>query len=142
MGSWTDYDPSTGITEKCIYDEDTDALHIRKEQDCTALQDHNKELKATRATDIGIKKDLWLYMSIPIGVQYELLWKHGVDITKRDHWPRLFDIVNKEYPDLKTTDKMHSFRNGSRRVIVGSSRQTGSAKPESSTAPGRSSITT
>lgn len=118
MGSWTDYDPTTGITEHCVLDEVTDALHIRKSQDCTALQDHNKELKATRATDVGIKKDMWHYMSIPVGVQYELLWKHGIDITKRDHWPRLFDTINKEYPDLKTTDKMHSFRSGSRKIIV------------------------
>lgn len=118
MGSWTDYDPNTGITEVCEYDELSDMLRTTKLQDCTALQDHNKELKRTRATDIGIKKDMWLYMSIPIGVQYELLWKHGVNISKRDHWPRIFDLINKEYPDLKTTDKVHSFKSGSRRVIV------------------------
>ena len=118
MGSWSEYDPNTGITEINEYDEINDVLHTTKVQDCTALVDHNRELKATRATDIGIKKGLWLYCSIPVGVQYELLWKHGVDITQRDHWPRLFDLINKEYPDLKTTDKTHSFRNGSRKVIV------------------------
>lgn len=118
MGTWTEYDPATGIVESCAYDENSGALYISKTQDCTALVDHHKELKATRATDVGIKKDLWHYMSIPMGVQYELLWKHGIDITKRDHWPRLFDIVNKDYPHLKTTDKVHAFRSGSRRIIA------------------------
>jgi hypothetical protein len=117
MGSWREYDPTTGITEINEYDEESDVLTIHKIQDCTALQDHNKELKATRATDIGIKKGLWHYCSIPIGVQYELLAKHGVDIRKRDHWPRMFDLINKEYPDLKTTDKTHAFRGGSRKII-------------------------
>ncbi len=119
MKRWTDYDPNTDLTEVCEYDEDADRLVITKSQDCTNLVDRNKELKATRATDAGIKKGLWLYCSIPMGVQYELLYKHGVDITKRDHWPRLFDLINKEYPDLKTTDKTHSLKGGSRRVIVG-----------------------
>lgn len=118
MGSWTEYNPNTGITEHCYVDEMSGALYTRKEQDCTALQDRNKELKATRATDIGIKKDLWHYCSVPVGVQYELLYKHGVDITKRDHWPRLFHLVNTEYPDLKTTDKVHEIRGGSRKIIV------------------------
>lgn len=118
MGNWQEYDPNTGIVEQCSYDGMEDALYVKKTQDCTALVDHNHELKATRATDIGIKKGLWHYCSIPIGVQYELLWKHGVDITKRDHWPRLFDLINKEYPHLKTTDKIHAFRNGSQKIIA------------------------
>lgn len=118
MGSWTEYDPQTGIVEKCSVDEMSGALYITKEQDCTALQDHNKELKRTGATDIGIKKGLWHYCSIPIGVQYELLWKHGVDISNRDHWPRMFDLINTEYPDLKTTDKVHAFRSASRRIVA------------------------
>lgn len=120
MGSWTEVNPLTGITERNYYDELTDTLHTIKEQDCTAIVERNKELKRTQATDIGIRKDLWHYASIPIGVQYELLAKHGVDICKRDHWPRLFDLINKEYPDLKTTDKTHSFKGGSRKIIVGS----------------------
>lgn len=121
MGSWTEYDPNTGITEICSFDEISGALTITKQEDCTALVDRNKELKRTRACDDGKRpEDIRLYCSIPVGVQYELLWKHGVDITKRDHWPRLFDLINKEYPDLKATDLTHSFRNGSRRVIVAS----------------------
>lgn len=115
MGSWTDYDPSTGIVEHCSFDEVTGALRIVKEQDCSALVERNKELKATGATTKG---DIWMHMSIPVGVQYELLWKHGVDITKKDHWPRLFYLIETEYPDLKTTDKKYFLKDGGRKVIV------------------------
>lgn len=115
MGSWTEFDPRTGITEKCAYDESTGALLISKTQDCSALVDRNKELKATRATTRG---DIWQQCSIPVGVQYELLWKHKVDITKREDWPRMFYLIETEYPDLKTTDKKFFLKNGGRKTIV------------------------
>lgn len=118
MNKWTEYNPENGIVETNEVDEMTGALITHKTQDCTGAVDYLKELANTGAKDGGIKKDLWHYCSIPIGVQYEMLWKHGVDISKRDHWPRLFDLVNKEYPHLKTTHKVHAFKGGSSRIYT------------------------
>lgn len=118
MGKWTEYDPNTGVVETNYYDELTDELITTKTQDCTEAVDEFKAIANTGEADAGIKKGVWKYMSIPIGVQYELLYKHGIDITNRDHWPRLFDVVNKEYPHCKLTHKVHAFRNGSRRIHI------------------------
>lgn len=118
MAKWTEYDPNTGIYETSVVDEMTGQLTVHKAQDCTEAVDRLKAIANEGLADAGIKKDLWHYCSIPMGVQYELLWKHGIDITKRDHWPRLFDTINKEYPHLKTTHKTHSFRNGSRKIYT------------------------
>lgn len=119
MSKWTEYNPEYGIVETNYYDEVTDQLVTHKEQDCTGMVDHFKAMANEGVTDAGIKKELWHYCSIPVGVQYELLWKHGVDISKRDHWPRLFDLVNKEYPHLKTTHKVHAFKRGSQKIYTG-----------------------
>lgn len=119
MGKWQEYNPETGIVETSYYDEMTDELVTVKEQDCTEAVDRLKSIANQGLADEGIKKDMWHYCSIPTGVQYELLWKHGVDITKRDHWPRLFDLINKEYPHLKTTHKVHAFKRGSQKIYTG-----------------------
>lgn len=118
MSTWTEYDPATGITEHCHFDETLNELTVHKTQDCTALIEENKEARRVRAFDDGKRpEDIRKYCSIPIGVQYELLSKHGVDITKRDHWPRLFYLINTEYSECKVTDLRHEFKNGSRKVV-------------------------
>lgn len=59
-------------------------------------------------TDGGIKKDLWLYARIPPVVILELKHKYGVDIFKRDHMKRALQLINSDYPHLKTTEKRHT----------------------------------
>jgi hypothetical protein len=118
MSTWTEFDPHTGITEHCFVDEINNTLTVTKTQDCTKVVDDLKEIKATRSADAAwTKNNFALHCSIPVGVQYELLSKHGVDILKRDHWPRLFYLIDTEYPYLKATDK--KIGGGSRKVIVG-----------------------
>lgn len=110
MSKWIEYDPDTGVTETNVADDDGNVI-VHKSQDVSGLLDHTAEARNTRATDQGIKNGLWHYCSIPLAVQYEMLTKHGVNIHKREHWPRMFDLVNKHYPYLKTTDKVHAYRN-------------------------------
>ena len=111
MNKWIEYDPHTGVTETNYADEETGNVIVRKEQDVAPLLDANASLRNSGATDVGIKKGLWHYCSIPVPVQYEMLTKHGVNVQNRQHWPKVFDLVNKHYPYLKTTDKVHAFRN-------------------------------
>jgi hypothetical protein len=110
--TWREYDPFTGVTETNVVDEDSGKILVRKEQDVEGLLDRNKALANSGDTNIGIKKGLWHYASIPLNVQYELLTKYGINFAKKDHWPRMFDIINRDYPYLKTTSKHHAMRGG------------------------------
>lgn len=107
MGKWTEYNAEQGVTEVNAFDEEDGTLIVHKEQDVQGLLDRNKELANSGATDIGIKKGLWHYASIPLTVQYELL-KKGINITRREDYPKLYDEINRNYPYLKTTNKSHS----------------------------------
>lgn len=116
--TWTEYNPVSGMVEENHYDEELDQLVTHRKQDVSGAVDHWKAMANEGVTDEGIKRGLWHYCDIPVVVQYEMLWKHGVDIRKRDHWPRLFDLVNKEYPHLKVTHKVHAFKGGESRIYT------------------------
>ena len=124
MSKWTEYDPRTGIVETNQFDEVTGEWRIHKSQNVESVVEAAKAIANSRATDVGIKKGLWSYCVVPQAVQYELLWKHGVNINNRNHWPRLFELINKEYPHLKTTHKHHAMRGGGQIFAAGSSVRT------------------
>lgn len=130
MDKWVEYDPYTGVTETTYSIDGDNEIHVRKEQDVEPLLDRNKELANTNATDEGLKKGLWLYASIPITVQYELLNK-GININNRDHMPRVIQEINQNYPYLKTTSKHHE---------IGSRKLKNSPKEEKLIEPGNSVV--
>ena len=101
------------------------------------MLDRNADLRNTGAADNGIKKGLWLYASIPLAVQYEMLTKHGINIHNKDHWPRMFELINTDYPYLKTTNKTHALK-GQGKIYAAPKN---SPKKASWTPPGQSSIT-
>ena len=107
---WVEYNPQTGVKETNVHVESEDTLIVRKEEDVTDFLDGTAAIRNSGATDIGIKKGFWHYCSIPLTVQYEMLTKHGVNVHNRNHWPKVFDLVNREYPFCKTTDKLHQFK--------------------------------
>lgn len=106
MDKWQEYNPEHGVTEENTFTEDG-TLIVHKTQDVESLLDRNKELANSKATDIGIKKGLWHYASIPLTVQYELL-KKGINITRKEDYKKALDEINANYPHLKTTHKTHS----------------------------------
>lgn len=57
------------------------------------------------------QNDVRLYARIPPVVIMEIKHKYGVDIFKRDHMKRAFQIINSDYPWLKTTDMTHTLKN-------------------------------
>lgn len=111
MDKWIEYNPDHGVTETNVMTEDGKVL-VHKTQDVQALLDRNKELANTKATDIGIKKGLWHYASIPVTVQYDL-YKKGINIARREDYKKLLDEINANYPHLKTTHKTHSIQRNS-----------------------------
>jgi hypothetical protein len=138
---WIEYDPNTGIKETNIVQDDG-TLIVRKEADVQELVDATKAIANSGATDIGIKKGLWHYCSIPLAVQYEMLVKHGVNIQDRNHWPKVFDLVNQHYPYLKTTHKSHAFKGQGKVYRTASLGHRSSTSPATSTEPGSLSTST
>lgn len=123
MPSWIEYDPLTGIKETNVADDNDGNILVTKQQDVQPLLDRNAEARNTRAGDMGIKKGLWHYASIPITVQYELL-KKGINIHRQEDHAKMFLELETNYPNLKTTNKKH---------LIGRKR---SPKEESSIKPG------
>jgi hypothetical protein len=110
MSAWKEYDPHTGVMETTVdNDEESDFLTVNKTQDVEGLLERNKTLRDSGATDIGIKNGLWMYASIPIAVQYELL-KRGINVHSKWDRAKVLDVINSEYPYLKTTNKHHSIK--------------------------------
>jgi hypothetical protein len=108
MAKWVEYDRRTGLHETNVTLEDENKLIVRKVENVQGLLDRNAELRATNATDKGIQKGFWWYCSIPITVQYELLSKYGLNIHNKNHTDRIFDVINRDFPALKVTQKIHS----------------------------------
>lgn len=130
MQKWLEYDPLTGVQETNYASDDDNKVVVTKEQDVQPLLDRNAELRNSKATDIGIKKGLWHYASIPVTVQYELL-KKGINIHRLEDHAKMFAIIESEYPYLKTTDKRH---------LLNSHRPSATPKAEISTPRGPSLI--
>lgn len=101
-----DYDPATGIRSFWEYDEDTGKGLFRREQDVTAVVDFAKKLRSEIA-DGRLEDDyMRLYAIIPTGVEMELMNK-GISIYDPNNTRRILEEINKNYPDLKTTDRVH-----------------------------------
>jgi hypothetical protein len=56
----------------------------------------------------GQSEDMRLYARIPAVTILELRFKHGIDVFDKDHQKRLFQLINTEYPALKTTTLTHT----------------------------------
>jgi hypothetical protein len=106
MAKFVDYDADRGLA---TYEDSYDGhiqLHYR--QDVESVLETARTERINGLTDHGIKEDLWLYARIPPVIILEMRFKHGVDIFKRDHMKRAFELINREYPYLKTTEKRHT----------------------------------
>lgn len=106
MAKFVDIDPLSGVqTFEDMYDGRIQ-LHYR--QDVEPVLDLARAERNDGLTDYGIKQDLWLYARIPPVVILELRFKYGIDIFKRDHLKKAFEVINRDYPYLKTTEKRHT----------------------------------
>jgi hypothetical protein len=104
-----EYDPVRGVeTWEDMYDG---KLQVHYRQDVEPVLEYTKMLRNSGLADQGIKRDMWHYAQIPPVVIMEMRFKHGVDIFNRDHEKKVFELINREYPHLKTTNKHHWARN-------------------------------
>lgn len=109
MAKFMDYDPLRGVAE---YEDMTDdnRMQIHYRQDVEPVLEVAKTERINGLTDKGIKNDMWLYARIPPVVILKLKYEYGVDIFKRDHLKKALDLINREFPYLKTTEKHHDLR--------------------------------
>ena len=109
MAKFVDYDPSRGVeTWEDTYDG---KLQIHYRQDVEPVLEYTRQLRNSGLADQGIKRDMWHYAQIPPVIIMEMRFKHGVDLFNRDHEKKVFELINREYPHLKTTNKHHWVKN-------------------------------
>lgn len=108
MAKFVDYNPTNGVE---MYEDMYDGkMQFHYRQDVEPLLEYTKTLRNAGATDSGIKRDMWHYAQIPPVIIMEMKNKWGVDLFNRDHEKRVFELINREYPHLKTTNKHHWVR--------------------------------
>lgn len=105
-----DFNATTG--EKVWFDYGADdRLVITHEQDVTSSLEYSHARQVdSNYTKKGIKNDMWHYARVPNAVILEMKNKHGVDFFDKSQAKRMFELLNTEYPYLKTTDKTHNVR--------------------------------
>ena len=106
MSEFFDYDASTGMVYSTDYDQTTDKSIVHSYQDVQPVLDHIKHIRDSGTNDKGIKRDFWLYATIPVGVQVELLGK-GLNIHDKNCTKDLMREINQNYPHLKNTYLHH-----------------------------------
>lgn len=99
-----DYDPETGVRE--VFESTDDGFMIHLTQDCEPILEDNKARANHGKWGVNHPKSEFRHVAeIPIGVQYEWLVKHGINIYKKDHWPAVRRLLNSsDYRYLKTCE--------------------------------------
>jgi len=107
--SFIEKNPDTGVS-MYVDDNEGPGMDIHYRQDVQPTIDYAKALRNDSLTDSGIKRDLWHYASIPPVVIMKLRFEYGVDVFNRNHYPKLFQLLNSEFKYLKTTDLKHTMK--------------------------------
>jgi hypothetical protein len=107
MPEFFDYDPLTGVRKTFDYDEMTGTAYIRSEQDVAPLLSQTMENRNTGKYD-SARREFKMYASLPPVVQIELKNK-GIDIYSKDPAMvrKMLQTINRDYPYLKSTWKVH-----------------------------------
>lgn len=93
-----------------INDDDDKELRVHYRQDFEPYLNWSKMLRNDGLTDKGIKNEMWLYASIPPIVIMDLRYRFGIDVFNKDHQKKLLEVINKDYPYLKCTEKVHAVK--------------------------------
>lgn len=88
-----------GVRKFFSYDEDTDTMRIRTQQDVSAILDHNK---AQQNEGLNKKSDYWHAAKIPNVIILEWREKFGVDLYDPEHSEAVKKLLNSnEYRYLR-----------------------------------------
>lgn len=84
------------------FDEDEGTVQVKYESDIEKQLDRNKALQNE---DFDRRSEMWHVAHIPVGIMYEWLTKHGVNIWNPAHQDGVKKLLNdSEYRWLKCKD--------------------------------------
>lgn len=109
MPTFIDKNPLTGV-EHYVDDNEDEQTRNYMQQDIEPVLNYTAALRADNLADAGIKRDMWHYAQIPNVIVLKLLHEYGVDVFNRNHYPKLFQLLNTEFRHLKTTNLRHSVK--------------------------------
>lgn len=102
------YDPVTGVTTLFDYDEEKDLVVFRREEDVSGVLKVAAETRANQPGSYVNTSDeqWWPEAVIPATVMAELM-KKGIDVLRLEgkDATSLARVIEKDYPDLKLTNK-------------------------------------
>jgi hypothetical protein len=107
MAKFLDWDPVRGLAQ---YEDRTQGgnLQVHYKQDVEPVLELAKYERTHGLADkAGKKQEMYLYARIPPVIQLKLKYEMGLDIHNRNHLKRIFEVINRDYPMLKCTDKTH-----------------------------------
>ena len=82
----------SGFEQFIGYDAGSDNFVLKSTFDNEPTIERNKQLATTDG--FGKGKDMWLAASVPVGVQYEWIVKHGVNLWNPEHRPKVRKLLN------------------------------------------------
>jgi hypothetical protein len=104
-----DYDALTGTTTWHEYKPDTDETVITTVQD---VEPHLELAKKMRNDDDftkkGIKKEMWLYGSLPTIIIDKMRREDGVNVFEKGQEKEVIKLLNTKYAMFKTTRGHHA----------------------------------
>lgn len=86
-----DFDPETGLKTMFHYDEAEDRIALTYSQEVDPILDANK---ADQAEGQDKQSEMWHAARVPIGIQYEWLVKHGVNLWDPNHKDGVRRLLN------------------------------------------------
>jgi hypothetical protein len=89
---------------------DEGRLQLTYKQDVEPVLELNAYERNNGLTDKGIKQDMWLYARIPAVVILKLKFEYGIDIFNKNDFKKAVDVINRDFPYLKCTDKHHALK--------------------------------
>lgn len=108
MPKFVDLDDRGVETWEDMYDG---KLQVHYRQDVAPILDLAKAERNDGLADKrvnGKAPELRKYATIPPVIILEMRFKHGIDVFDKDHQKRAFELINREYPYLKTTSMTHT----------------------------------
>jgi hypothetical protein len=85
--------------------EGEDVSIVTKWDDLATVLDDTAAKRSAGREYYARDPEMWRVAHIPIGIQYEWITKHGVDLWNRDHQPAVKRLLNSsDYRYLKTAD--------------------------------------
>jgi hypothetical protein len=105
LSRFFDYDPLTGAVETFDYDESSDTAIIHRSADVQPIIDRNKALANHTDGWTSAEKDMRHAASIPIEVCLLWLQRYGICAWKKEHWPKVRQLLNdNEWRYLRTNE--------------------------------------